>query len=202
MQGLPTWLCYCVLLQHRQTAMRALSCRLFCKWHWQQGMCQLSGHQGSLYASLLCHCPKLDENFGGILTHTTCSIHVSTSADQDEEGKTFCKPCPAKTRREPTRFKSVTACVCEPGAWNPDPIRPYECLKCPVGGICEGSLYRPYAMAGYWQPEIRTARTLSNTTLRAESDVDGNTSRCYALHLNHSIQLEEACRLRRLHTPH
>ena len=91
---------------------------------------------------------------------------------QGEAGKTFCEQCPARTRREQGAFKSIAACKCErglepgSGSWAPDLARAYDCLRCPIGGVCEGGLYRPYAQQGFWTIEISTART----------HADGNTS--------------------------
>ena len=92
-------------------------------------------------------------------------------------------------RRVQGAFKSLTACKCKrgllpgSGSWAPDLHQAHKCMRCPVGGVCEGGLYRPYAQAGWWSPEIRTARTPEKpnnqmTLSRGSSNqqADGNTS--------------------------
>ena len=36
------------------------------------------------------------------------------------------------------------------GFWAPRASAPYECVQCPLGGICRGKAAFPYAKQGYW----------------------------------------------------
>eukprot|EP00294_Goniomonas_avonlea_P015071 CAMPEP_0114552622 /NCGR_PEP_ID=MMETSP0114-20121206/7220_1 /TAXON_ID=31324 /ORGANISM="Goniomonas sp, Strain m" /LENGTH=1475 /DNA_ID=CAMNT_0001737505 /DNA_START=20 /DNA_END=4447 /DNA_ORIENTATION=+ len=99
----------------------------------------------------------------------------------DREGAAVCLQCPNATTTAAKHSESVLNCSCLPGYFHPTPATGQVCLKCPLGGRCEGHLSLPYADVGFWG-ESAYLRDTVNTSLAPFCTAAPPWERCSAHH--------------------